>query len=106
MTGLTHEQAAAIRAEARRIEEEGLGGKSRLMREMVANWKEFNPRMYQSLRRLNLVWDYAMVTEMRYIERTIHLVQTAKMNPSDAERECAEMLLMTSEPVEDEETTI
>ena len=93
-----------IRREAEKIRWDGAGGTSQLMREMMANWKEFNPAMHRRLEALGILEDYALVLENRYLKAVGKMIVRG-INPSDAEREASELLLMTSEAVEDEETT-
>jgi hypothetical protein len=96
------EEVASIAREARQVEDDGLGGKSPLMREMVANWKEFSPQMYERLEKADVLWDYAMVLEIRYHKEVIAAAGRG-MNPSDAEREYAGMLMMSGGEDEEED---
>lgn len=91
-----------IRARARELEDQGMGGRSQRMRQMVAYWKEFCPRMYKHLRTNKVLWEYATILQDQRNNRCIDLMSMG-IGPDDASRQANEILLMTPEPESDPE---
>jgi hypothetical protein len=94
--------AEKIKQQAKEIEDQGLGGTSPLMEEMIAYWQENRPKMHKRLRSQGILTQFAMVQENEYQTLVRKAIQQG-VNGSDAARMYQDELIM--EPESDEETT-
>jgi hypothetical protein len=101
---MTPQEAQAIRQKANQLKRDGLGGVSQQMREMIAYWKEHRPKMHKALEEQGLVEDFALTLDVQ-VAQAIQKDAGIGIDPSDSQRMHSEILLMTPEDEEDEETT-